>query len=80
MTSLRTKRLFKLEIRNPDTKQTTHKLCKNAIEIVKSTNNELFSGIKIVTPAIIYSILTRNYRVKVPYLEYFIIHPKESRS
>ena len=80
MSNLRTKRLHKLEIRSPDTKQITHELCKNVTEIVEFINKELFSGIKIVTPAIIYSILTRKYRVKVPYLEHFSIHPKEPRS
>ena len=72
-------KMYKVEIMNPSTDETTFKFCKNAIEIVKSVNNELFSGIDIVTPAIIYSTLTRKSRVKVPYGNYFIIHPKAPR-
>ena len=71
--------VYKVEIINPLTKTTTHKLCTNATEILQAINTELFSGINIVTPAIIYSVLTRKSRVKVPYTDYFIIHPKGPR-
>ena len=71
--------VYKVEIINPLTKTTTQKLCTNATEILQAINAELFSGIQIVTRAIVYSILTRKSRLKVPYMDYVVIHPKGPR-
>ena len=71
---------YKVEIMNPLTRTTTHKLCINATDIQRAINTELFSGISIVTLPIVYSILSRKSRVKVPYLQYVIIHPKQQQS
>ena len=71
---------YKVEIMNPLTRITTYKLCINATDIQRAINTELFSGICIVTLPIVYSILSRKSRVKVPYLQYVIIHPKQQQS
>ena len=69
--------MYKVKIINPLTENITYTLCKNATDIINTINTELFSGISIVTPAIVYSIMTRKSKVRVPYMELVVIYPKQ---
>ena len=65
--------MYTVTIKSPNTNTDIIKECKYSTDITDFINNTLFSGINITNNNIVYSLLSRPGKLKVPYKDLITI-------